>query len=430
MEKGSEAAPRRGRWWVLAVAQWVAITVSGAVLALWWQPAPHSDWGYYWWAAGEVSRYERGGLSLWLLALPKALGWSPVMASLALNLPAATVALLLAWKVDPTRWHWLAQLTAAYLLLITPFFGIVQLDLIAASQFGLGLWLAMRPSSRLPRPLCYGLAVLALAFAVSTKPQYALVIWALVPMALLALALRRRSGAAAAVLPCVLLLGSLAGFATDMAMRQASGRTEQIRTSSAVTLYAGLLVSSDRREEGCGYWSVAAAAAARDDLDRSMLVATRDRLAERPLSHWLSVVGCKAPQIVSPPPYALYWLIESPNIRAAIEARADRDAFQARYSQALRWEKRAYRLLVLAILLTCAWTTWHLLRTGGALAWMPALWIAAFWGVHAVFEIQGRYFLGMFLLAPLLCALVLRHAGRDGSRTHEADRVAPAAARS
>lgn len=424
MGKGNEAGPRVGRWWILLALQWLAITTAGAALALWWQPAPHSDWGYYWWAAGEVSRYERGGLSLWLLALPKALGWSPVASSLALNLPAATMALLLAWKVDPTRWRWLAQLTAAYLLLITPFFGIVQLDLAAASLFGLGLWLTMAAPSGLPRLLRYSLAVLALAFAVSTKPQYALVIWALVPMAMVVLALRRRSGAAGVVLPGILLLGSLVGFATDMAMRQASGRTEQIRTSSAVTLYAGLLVSSDRKEEGCGYWSVAAAKAARSDLDRSMLDAARERLTARPLSHWFSVIACKAPQIVSPPPYALYWLIESPNIRERIDARADREAFQERYYRILRWEKRAYRLLVLAILLTCAWTTWRLLRTGGVLAWMPTLWILAFWSVHTVFEIQGRYFLGMFLLAPMLCALVLRYPRNGtGSRIRDVDRV-------
>ena len=32
----------------------------------------------------------------------------------------------------------------------------------------------------------------------------------------------------------------------------------------------------------------------------------------------------------------------------------------------------------------------------------------AFWGVHLVFEIQGRYFLGMYLLLPLWLAMMLR----------------------
>lgn len=39
---------------------------------------------------------------------------------------------------------------------------------------------------------------------------------------------------------------------------------------------------------------------------------------------------------------------------------------------------------------------------------LPALWLLGFWSVHTVFEIQGRYFLGLFVLAPLLCATVMR----------------------
>jgi hypothetical protein len=394
--------------------QATAIVSLGAGLALWWQPAPHSDWGYYWSAAGDLSAYERGGLSLWLLALPKALGWSPVASSLALNLPAAVGALLLAWHADPTRWRVMAQMTALYLLLIAPFYGIVQLDLIAAVQLGLGMWLA---ASRAPgaSPLRLALGTVAVAFAVSTKPQYALVLWVLIPLSTLLMILRGRQGTRALALQGVLLAGSLLGFVTDMTMRQASGRTEQIRTSSAVTLYAGLLVSSDRREEGCGYWSVEAAQAAKDDLGRSMLDAARSRLAARPLSHWRAVVACKAPQIISPPPYALYWLIESPNVRGRIDARADRDDFQTRYYRVLKWEKRAYRALILAIMLACAWTAVRLLRSGHAWGWLTVAWILAFWAVHAVFEIQGRYFLGLYLLAPLWCALALQRGGGSGA---------------
>ncbi|MDH5822806.1 hypothetical protein QFW77_07335 [Luteimonas sp. RD2P54] len=419
---------RKLLWTAIAATQWALLMGLGTWLALWWQPAPHSDWGYYWAAAGDVAAYERGGLSLWLLAVPKALGWSPVASALALNLPAATAALGLAWHVDPTRWRVFAQLTAAYLLLITPFFGIVQLDLISAAQLGLGMWLAFGPGLSLPFRIRLPLAAVAIAFAVSTKPQYALVVWALVPMALALMILRRghpRAGASA--IYGVLLAGSLLGFATDMAMRQASGRTEQIRTSSAVTLYAGLLVSSDRRDERCGYWSVAAAQAARQDLDRSMLVAARDRLSARPLEHWISVVACKAPQIVSPPPYALYWLIESPNIRARIDTRQDRERLQERYLRALGLEQLAYRALTLTILIACGWTAARSRRAAAPpRAWLPVLWILAFWVVHTVFEIQGRYFLGMFLLAPLLCGLVLRQVGRRSGPSRAALRTEPA----
>jgi hypothetical protein len=387
---------------------WLAITALGIALAFWWRPAPHSDWGYYWSAAGTASAYERGGLSLWLLALPKALGWSPVACALALNLPAATVALLLAWHADPTRWRILAHATAGYLLLITPFFGIVQLDLIAAAQLGTGVWLAAsqaRHGSQLPR---VALAIVAIALAVSTRPQYALVLWVFVPLTALLLAVRGRPGARVFLVQGILVAGSLVGFATDMAMRQASGRTDEIRTSSAVTLYAGLLVSSDRWSERCGNWSPSAAAAAREDLDRPMLHAVADRLAARPASHWASVVACKVPQIVSPPPYALYWLFEAPNVRERIERRPDRDRVQAAYRTLRRIENVAYRGLCLAILAACVLTALRLLRRGDRLGWLPLAWVSGFWMVHAVFEVQGRYFLGLYLLAPLWCALALR----------------------
>lgn len=406
-----QSPPIRGNiaWRTAALLQWGLIVGLGVWLAVRWQPEPHSDWLHYWYAAGEPGRYERGGASLWLLAIPKALGWSPVASALALNLPAVSLFVFLAYRVDPTRWRWLAQMVIAYLLLITPFFGIVQLDLIAAAQLALGLWLALDPRIGLHRAARLALAIAAVAFAVSTKPQYALVLWALLGMAAVTwLFARFRTGFLAHGIYGVLLAGALLGFATDMAMRKTSGRMEAIRTSSAVTLYGGLLVSSDSREQGCGYWSVKAASAARADIGKPMAVAIRDRLLARPPGHWISVVGCKLPQIVSPPPYALYWLIESPNVRKRINASPDRGRLDARYYQALAWERLAYRALTALILLTCLWTSVRLWRNGSPLAALPVLWILAFWGVHMVFEIQGRYFLGMFVLAPLLCATLLR----------------------
>lgn len=399
------------RWKGLAAMQCLLVGALGIALAFWWRPAPHSDWEYYWSAAGAVSAYERGGLSLWLLALPKALGWPPVASALALNLPAATTALLLAWRADPTHWRLMAQATAVYLLLITPFFGIVQLDLIAAAELGLGLWFAAGRDTESLSRLRFVLAVGAVAFAVSTRPQYALVIWTLVPLVTVLMALRGRPDSRALILLGVLLTGSLVGFVTDMTMRHASGRTEQIRTSSAVTLYAGLLVSGDRRDQKCGHWTEYAALAAKKDLALPISGAVRKRLSARPIGHWISVLACKAPHIVSPPPYALYWLIESPNIRERVDARPDRERFQERYTSLRRIEKRVYRVLSFCILVMCAWTALRMLRTGSGWGWFTVTWILAFWSVHTVFEIQGRYFLGMYLLAPLWCALVLRRGG-------------------
>ena len=111
----------------------------GAGLALWLQPEPHSDWAYYWAAAGNASMYERGGLGLWLLAVPKALGLTPVGSALLLNLPCAAAVLWLTWRTDRdgARGLWLA--CAAYLLLISPYLGLVQLDLLAPLLCALAL---------------------------------------------------------------------------------------------------------------------------------------------------------------------------------------------------------------------------------------------------------------------------------------------------
>lgn len=37
-------------------------------------------------------------------------------------------------------------------------------------------------------------------------------------------------------------------------------------------------------------------------------------------------------------------------------------------------------------------------------------WLAAYWLVHAVFEIQPRYFLSLFLTLPIVVALLTRPA--------------------
>lgn len=281
-------------WRGWAVLQLLAIAMLGAWFALRWGPQPDSDWLLYWRSAGDAAAYERGGVGLWLLALAKATGASPQVAALMLNLPAALGLGALVWHVDPTHTRMLAHLAAVYLLLITPYLGIVQLDLLATAAMAGAWWCLLRvPAGPGWRQAC---AVLLLAVAVSTRPQFALVLWALLLLLVPVLAVLRGGARQAGVLVCaVLLAGSVLGFATDMGLRHISGRTEQIRTSSAVTLYAGLLVSADTRGERCGGWTPGAARAAAHDLHLPLLQAVRHRLSAAPPDHWWRVLVCKAP---------------------------------------------------------------------------------------------------------------------------------------
>lgn len=393
--------------WLLAAAG-MAIVALGTGLALWLHPDPHSDWAYYWTAAGKPEWYQRGGLSLWLLAALKGMGMSPWVAASVLNALAVAVLLSVMHASDTTKGRLLTWLVAAYLLLVAPFIGIVQLDMIAAAQMALGAWLVVSPPKSWPRAASLVVALVLFAVGVSTKPQYALIAWGM--SGLFAVAwwlLRRRANKPAVLLMAMLFAGSIAGFAVDLGMRNFSGRTESIRTSSAVTLYGGLLVSSD--DVGCGYWSVEAADAAKADLGRPLHEAVVERLRGKPAGHWLSVMRCKLPQIVNPPPYALYWLMESPNVRAEREAHPARATIEYQYLRATHWERKFYALVTWAILLATIIVAVQLWRRGEPLAaLLGVLWVLAFWCVHLVFEIQGRYFLGMYLLLPLWCALMLR----------------------
>ena len=412
MSAGQTVPPRPARNIALAFVLFLGgiFLVVGLGLALGLGPLPHSDWALYWTSAGDASAYERGGVGLWLLAVPRLLGFGPVGAALLLNLAAGLVVLGISWKMDRSRKHLLAILTATYLIMLAPYVGIVQLDMLAAAFVAAAL-ACLSASATHPRPArLRAVAVGLLACAVSTKPQYALLAWALVVLlALPAWRWRRREPGSRAFLG-VLLLGSLAGFAADNLMRAMSGKSDALRTSSAVTLYAGLLVSGT---ESCGYWSRDASQAARDDMDMPLPVAIGGRLAARPASHWLSVLGCKAPQVIRPPPFALYWLLEAPNVRAAMDSSPHSTWVEARYQRAMEAERRIYAVLtfrLVAGLFASALLAWR--RGGRFLAMLPLAWLLSFWGVHLVFEIQGRYFLGLFLLAPLVSAVALGAASR------------------
>lgn len=398
-----------GVWPLVALVQMMLIGGLAAWLALRWAPEPISDWLLYWNTAGNPDRYERGGIGLWLLALPKSLGAQAHTASFVLNLAAAACLCRVIYQADRTRWRLFAQAVVAYLLLTTPYFGIVQLDLLGTAALVSGLWLLLEAPPPVGRKgMSLTLAVLAMVVAVSTRPQFALILWALVALLAFAMLVWRKWRTRRLVLMAVgLLLGSVIGFCVDMGLRGISGRTEQIRTSSAVTLYAGLLVSSDSRTEGCGYWSTEAAHAAREDLHKPMWDAIGDRLAAQPPAYWARVLKCKAPQIVAPPPYALYWFAEAPNLARWREQHPQRSDVEALQARAYRIEGLAYRLLGALLLLTT------LVTAAKALAerrWdAPVLlsgWILSFWGVHAVFEIQGRYFIGFYLGMIVLCALL------------------------
>ena len=375
-------------------------------------PAPHSDWLLYWLTAGDAARYERGGIGLWLFALPKAAGLSPALSALCINLPAGLAIAWLAWRADRTRWHLAAVLVAAYLLMLAPYAAIVQLDLVAAAFIAAGWSLLLKPPANLGKGALAAGAVACLAAGVSTKPQYALVFWMLLCLLFLpALAWRRRREAAVPLL-AIVFVGSLVGFALDNGLRAWSGQTDRLRTSQAVTLYGGLLVSPT--EGGmCGYWSEAAAAAASADKALPLAEAIGRRLAAHPPAHWLGVLRCKWPKVLQPPAFALYWLVESPNVRVRMEASPDRAGWDRRYRTALDREGAAYAKLRVAMLLAVpvlALMAWR--RGGRVLALLPVAWIVGFWAVHLAFEIQGRYFLGLFLLAPLVAALAYDAARR------------------
>lgn len=392
----------------IAVAALVAILAAGTWLAFVLGPEPHSDWAYYWQAAGDLSQYRRGGLDLWLLWIPKAMGLSPVAAALTINLPAAAVVFLVAWSAGRGL-RWPALLAIGYLALLTPYLGIVQLDLIAAAQIAAAFWLWFRGGR-----LSWTIAVILMAMAVSTKPQYALTLWAM--LALLAPVAWLRDRVRVLPLLAMLAAGSVAGFGIDVGLRHASGNSEAIRTTSAVTLYGGLLVSGTG--VGCGAWSVEAGEAAKADLGQPLATAIVERLRAKPASHWWNVMRCKLPDIVVPYPYAVYWLVESPNVRARIDASPDRERQQARYLRALDVERRLHGALVVLILGSVLVSSVLLARRREwSLAAVPVAWVLSFWGVHLVFEIQGRYFLGLLLLAPIICAFVLRHATRSRSAT-------------
>jgi len=400
---GSKAAHRG-----LLLLEAALIVALAAFLAVKYTPEPFSDWLYYWQAAGNPERYERGGAALVLLRWLKPLGVPPHLTMLCLNLVAGVATLVLARRVDPTPGKWIAHLVALYLLLLAPYYGIVQLDLLATVSLGIGLMMVLQPPPRLGRVGSGASAIFLVAAAVSTRPQFLLVLAALSGLMVLVWSVgRKRHSAAPLVAAGLLFAGALAGFGFDSALRAHAERSGAIRTNSSVTLYSGLLASSSRLAD-CGRWSAEATATMRSDLGKPLARAVIDRLQAKPVSHWVAVVACKVPQIVAPPAFAWSWLMESPSSSAPPPREVMRNVAFV--------EQLVYRALTAAFYVLAMWVGWRQ-RSTGLLGWLPLLWLLAFGLVHLVFEVQGRYFLAMLLLLPVLCALAMQRRPGGGGRS-------------
>lgn len=409
---------------ILLVAGAVLLVAAATAWALIIRPEPFSDWLYYWRAAEGSVAYERGGVLLFVLRGLQQISLPPHLAALVINSISAVAILAVAYQANGRRLGLPLLLVFAYLLAITPYYAVVQLDLSSTALLCAGIWLLAvdRPPER--RAWAIGLSVVLLVFAVSSRPQFFLIL--MVFSALLglmaavahAVAAPRRLQVAAA--PLVLAAGALLGFAVDSALRAEAGRSEAVRTNSAVTLYAGLL-SSGATPGTCGHWNPQATEDARTDARLPVLKAVAARLQQQSPGYWVDVIRCKARTIALPDAYALSWSLGAPNVASA----SNRSHLNAAAPHLYPWEGRGYRVLVLLIYALALAAFMQNARSGKwRQALLPILWLASFWIVHAVFEIQARYFLPMFLVLPLMGTPAMRGLTL-GSADRNASQVLP-----
>ncbi|HEL4807557.1 TPA: hypothetical protein UN084_003108 [Stenotrophomonas maltophilia] len=375
-------------------------------LAAWWLastflPAPISDWEYYWYAASALDDYHRGGLALLLLAAPKALGLSPWLSALLLNVAAVFCLAMACNHLDRSRHRLPTVLLWLYLCLLVPYAGIVQLDMLSAAALAIAI-VSGRAFLLGADRRGAALMVLALVFATSTRTQYSLVLLAFVAL-LAPFTLLRPRRARWTWLLCLVAVGAVLGGVVDSAWRSKAGNAGSFRTGLGVTLYNGLLTSSTDAAT-CGAWSPGGTQAAAEDLHLSLPQAVRNRLAAQDSGHWLKVVECKTRMIVLAQPYAWYWFSDAP---VAKDKLAAHPFFASRMGELTQWYDRVYKIARTLILLLVMVTVFLAVRRRALLdAAIPLAWLVSFWCVHVALEIQGRYFLGMLLLAPLLCAAV------------------------
>lgn len=384
----------------------VLLAVVAAAFAYVVKPLPFSDWAYYWDAASGTASYERGGVLLFVLRAIQSLELDPYVAALAMNLPAAVVILVITYVADGRRIGIATALVLAYLLAITPYFSVVQFDLSATALLFAGFFLLVVRGSDKRRIGVTLLALVSVALAVSSRPQFLLILLFFGgTLALCSLATKRsfrQHQQSSAVIAVVLVAAAMLGFGIDSALRAHAGRAEAVRTNSAVTLYAGLLSSGVQRPS-CGHWSATATRDARADADTPLVQAISQRLEQHSFKHWLSVVKCKVPVILLPPPYALSWSLGAPNVTERVNSAEDAVQLDRRTTRAYRIEHWGYRGLLLLIY---SYAIVVVLQRARSKRWMAALiplfWIASYWAVHSVFEIQARYFLSLFLALPFM----------------------------
>lgn len=390
---------------------------AGVGTAIWLDPVPFSDWEYYWRAASDLSRYERGGALMLVLGLFKVAGLSPAATAVLFNLPFVAGVLWCAWRVDRTRHGVFALFVALGCILLAPYLALVQLDFSASVLLAIGLVLLLGSHDGLRGSVVTRrvAALVLIAVACSTRPQFVLILPVFAGLVWLAAFVlsRRVPDAGLTWAAVVLVAGSVAGFALDSGLRAYADRSAAVRYSSGVTLYAGLLASGT--SQGCGRWSPDATNMARADMDRPVLEAVAYRLSSKPARHWLSVKRCKLPHIVRPESFAMSWVLVSPNVAERLEQQP-----QSRTTWlAWRIHRGLDRLWMSFVLVCYAFVIWLALqpRVPALWRWVPPAWLVSFWSVHLVFEIQGRYFLGTFLILPLLAALAWK------ARAHTAEPV-------
>lgn len=393
----------------------VVLVAAATAWALIIRPEPFSDWLYYWRAAQGSVAYERGGVLLFVLRGLQAIALPAHLAALVINAVSALAILAVAYEASGRRIGPPLVLIFGYLLAITPYYPVVQLDLSSTALLCAGMWLLAADLPRERRIWAVAVSVVLLAFAVSSRPQFLLVLMVFSALLGIAAVVTRAVASPlrlkAAVPPLILAVGALSGFALDSALRAEAGRSGAVRTNSAVTLYAGLL-SSGTTPRVCGHWSPQATEDARADAHLPLLEAVAGRLQQQSAGYWLHVVRCKARTIALPDAYALSWSLGAPNVESAKSSTHLNTAAPQLYL----WEGRGHRVLLLLIYaLVLAAVVQSARRGKWRQALLPILWLASFWIVHAVFEIQARYFLPLFLVLPLMATPAM--GGLTGGRS-------------
>ena len=402
-------AIRRGRLYeqcISILAALVLWTMVASYLAILYPPKPGGDWAYYWDLATNPGMYRRGGLSVFLFSPFKLIGFPPWLAALAINVSIGWLFILALARIGDSRGMLATILAVLYLYTLAPFAGIVQLDMMAALWALVALLIAVSAIQKGSR-IRYCLSIACLAMAASTRTQYALVLIVMASLVVpFALGCRRAKRRRLLAVTAALMLGGGAGLALDSTLRAVAGNAEDFRDGVGVVIYTGLLTTADSGP-WCGGWTPAALQAAKEDKALDFTDAMRMRLKARPLGEYGNVISCKSGRIFFFEPFALYWLQSS-----RMEQQGG-GASEAAWQRLERWQPAYDRFF--SVVRGALWVyligfvAFSIARRNLLGAVLPAVWIIAYWCVHSVLEVQGRYFLGMAWLIPGLCLIAYRH---------------------